>query len=118
VFAFNPHESYFCASVDQLILLPKNLSPQNAVFLPNMETALNLILDSAPLIGENVIVLGLGIVGLLTTALLHQFPIGQLIGVDLHALRRQMGNTLGADKTFDPLKTDWQKKITEASNTH
>lgn len=111
VFAFNPHESFFCAAIDELILLPKNLSAQNAVFLPNMETAINLILDSTPLIGENVVVLGLGIVGLLTTSLLHQFPIGKLIGIDFHGLRRKMANNLGADLTFDPALADWKTHI-------
>jgi 2-desacetyl-2-hydroxyethyl bacteriochlorophyllide A dehydrogenase len=106
VFVFNPHESYFCAKEQQLILLPNNLSPHDALFIPNMETAINLLLDGSPLIGENVLVLGLGVVGLLTTALLQQFPLTTLMGIDLYPKRRDICLTLGAKATFDATKTD------------
>ncbi|STY28450.1 threonine(-3-)dehydrogenase [Legionella wadsworthii] len=101
VFVFNPHERYFCAHEQQIRVLPPNLSPQDALFIPNMETAINLILDGSPLIGENVLILGLGIVGLLTTALLQQFPLTSLAGVDLYEKRRNLCRELGAEDTFD-----------------
>lgn len=101
VFVFNPHESYFCAKENQLILLPEDISAYDALFIPNMETAINLLLDGSPIIGENVLVLGLGIVGLLTTALLKQFPLTTLIGVDFHQKRREICHGLGATFTFD-----------------
>jgi 2-desacetyl-2-hydroxyethyl bacteriochlorophyllide A dehydrogenase len=106
VFVFNPHETYFCAPAHQLLVLPEDISPEQALFIPNMETAINLILDGSPLIGENVLILGLGIVGLLTTALLQQFPLGTLIGIDLHAKRRDLSMELGAHNTFDATHTD------------
>ncbi|WP_419419416.1 zinc-dependent alcohol dehydrogenase [Legionella sp. D16C41] len=101
VFVFNPHESYFCVKEQQIILLPEFISPQDALFIPNMETAINLVLDGSPLIGENVLVLGLGIVGLLTTALLQQFPLSTLIGSDLYTKRQELGQALGAHATFN-----------------
>lgn len=101
VFVFNPHESYFCAKEEQLVLLPDHLSDQDALFIPNMETAINLLLDGSPLLGENVVVLGLGVVGLLTTALLQQFPLSALIGVDLLQNRRHLGLEVGANLAFD-----------------
>lgn len=113
VFVFNPHESYFCAREHQVIVLPKQISPLDALFIPNMETAINLILDSSPLIGENVLILGLGIVGLLTTALLQQFPLASLLGGDLHAKRRELCQELGAEKTFDALHADFCRHVTE-----
>ena len=106
VFVFNPHESYFCAKEQQIIVLAEHISPHDALFIPNMETAINLILDSAPLIGENVLILGLGIVGLLTIALLQQFPLTSLLGVDLYEKRRGLGMKLGADYTFDATQAD------------
>ena len=47
-----------------------------------METAVSLLLDGEPLIGEVVVVFGQGIVGLLTTALLARFPLEHLYAVD------------------------------------
>ena len=76
VFAFKPHTSHFVATPDELLPLPEGMSPETACFLPNMETAVNLVQDGAPLLGERVLVLGQGIIGLLTAALLAEFPIG------------------------------------------
>jgi 2-desacetyl-2-hydroxyethyl bacteriochlorophyllide A dehydrogenase len=102
VFAFNPHEDYFCARPADLILIPESISKEDAIFLPNMETAINLVMDGAPLIGENVVIFGQGVIGLLTTALLGCFPLGKLITFDHIALRRLTSLELGARASFDP----------------
>ena len=102
VFAFNPHESHFVAPLNSLIPLPEGIPPETAVFLPNMETAVNFVMDGKPIIGEQVVVLGQGIVGLLTTALLARFPLGRLVTLDRYALRRQASLELGAHASLDP----------------
>jgi 2-desacetyl-2-hydroxyethyl bacteriochlorophyllide A dehydrogenase len=88
VFAFHPHASSFILPVSSLIPVPHSLSPKNACFLPNMETAVNLVQDGAPILGERVLVLGQGIVGLLTASLLNEFPLERLAAVDNFELRR------------------------------
>jgi threonine dehydrogenase-like Zn-dependent dehydrogenase len=72
-----------------LILIPDSLSPETACFLPNMETAVNLVQDGAPILGEKVLVLGQGVVGLLTASLLSEFPLESLVTVDNFELRRK-----------------------------
>jgi threonine dehydrogenase-like Zn-dependent dehydrogenase len=52
-----------------------------------METAINLVQDGAPIFGERVLVLGQGIVGLLTAALLNEFPLDTLVTADCYPLR-------------------------------
>lgn len=94
VFAFHPHESHFVASVDSLLVLDEEAD--SAVFLPNLESAINFVHDGRPLMGERVLVLGQGIVGLLTTALLRRFPLAELVTVDPVAARRQRSSALGA----------------------
>ena len=47
-----------------------------------METAVNLVHDGNPLLGEMVVVTGLGIVGLLTTQILSQFPLAELVVIE------------------------------------
>jgi threonine dehydrogenase-like Zn-dependent dehydrogenase len=83
--------------------VPPNLAPEEAVFLPNMETALTLALDGRPLIGEKVAVFGQGIVGLLLTALLAGFPLAKLVTLDRHPGRRLASESLGARASLDPL---------------
>ena len=45
VFAFQPHASHFIAPVAELLPIPAGVSPEQAVFLPNLETALNFVMD-------------------------------------------------------------------------
>ena len=41
VMAFNPHESHFLADPERLMPFPEDIRPEDGVFLPNMETAVN-----------------------------------------------------------------------------
>ena len=102
VFAFNPHESYFTAPTDDLHLLPENVPLDDAVFLPNMETAVNFLMDGKPLIGERVLVFGQGVIGLLTTSLLSAFPLAELAAVDPYEKRREISLSLGAGQAVSP----------------
>lgn len=106
VFAFHPHESHFTAAPADLLRLPGGVTPEAAAFLPNMETAVTLVLDGQPLLGERVAVFGQGVVGLLVTALLGQMPLERLITVDAHAQRRMASLRLGATASFDPAHAD------------
>jgi threonine dehydrogenase-like Zn-dependent dehydrogenase len=96
VFAFHPHATHAILRSTDVTPLPEGMDPLDAVFFPNMETAVNLVLDGAPLIGERVAVLGLGIVGLLTVALLARFPLAALVGLDRQESRRSKALGLGA----------------------
>jgi 2-desacetyl-2-hydroxyethyl bacteriochlorophyllide A dehydrogenase len=78
VFGFQPHATMFLAPAAELQRVPEGLDPERAALLAHMETAVNLVLDGAPRYGENVLVIGLGTVGLLTTALLARFPLAVL----------------------------------------
>lgn len=104
VFAFHPHESHFVAAVNTLLEIPGD--PESAVFLPNLESAINFIHDGRPLMGERVLVLGQGIVGLLTTALLRRFPLEEVVTVDPVASRRQRSSDLGA-RSLAPEECDF-----------
>jgi threonine dehydrogenase-like Zn-dependent dehydrogenase len=94
-----------------LLPLPEDLNPEEALFLPNMETAINFLMDGAPMIGEKVIVFGQGIVGLLTTALLSQYPLADLITLDRYELRRSFSLALGARICLDPSQPEAQERL-------
>lgn len=106
VFVFHAHESCFVAHPTELIPIPDHIRAEDAVFLANMESAVNLVMDGTPIIGEQVAVLGQGVVGLLTTALLCQTPLASLVTLDLHSLRRQASLELGAHASIDPSGED------------
>lgn len=102
IFAFQPHQSHFVSRVEDIQPIPNEIKIEDAVFLPNMETALGQVMDGAPLIGENVAVFGQGVVGFLTTALLTQFPLTSLITFDPIPTRRQRSLSLGATTSLTP----------------
>jgi len=111
VFVFHPHESLFAASLPELMEVPPNISLLDAVFLPSMESAVNFIMDGRPGLGEKVVVLGQGIVGLLTTKLLAQFPLKSLLSLDPLPLRRRISQQAGASISLDPNSHDDLAKI-------
>jgi len=102
VFAFQPHASHFLARPEELHPLPSEMEAEAAAFLPNMETAVNFLIDGRPLVGERVIVFGQGIVGLLTTALLARFPLASLTTVDPSPRRRAASLQAGAHTSLPP----------------
>ncbi|MEX0739714.1 MAG: hypothetical protein WD071_10265 [Pseudohongiella sp.] len=102
VFSFQPHASHFVATTGQLTPVPDDVTTEAAVFLPNMETAVNLVQDGAPMLGEQVVVLGQGVVGLLLSAVLAVHPLSALYTLDTIGKRRQLSTRLGADGSFDP----------------
>jgi 2-desacetyl-2-hydroxyethyl bacteriochlorophyllide A dehydrogenase len=111
VFAFHPHSSSFIIDSSSLIPIPNLIKPETACFLSNMETAVNLVQDGAPILGERVLVLGQGVVGLLTTALLSEFPLENLITADHFELRRAVSSGIEGVVSINSNPGDFQKDL-------
>jgi 2-desacetyl-2-hydroxyethyl bacteriochlorophyllide A dehydrogenase len=116
VFSFQPHCSHFLAQPESLFPIPADLSAEAAAFLPNMETAVNLVQDAAPILGEKVMVFGQGIVGLLTASLLKEFPLETLVTADRFELRRKASLGLGVNACLDPAELDFKAKAKSLLN--
>jgi 2-desacetyl-2-hydroxyethyl bacteriochlorophyllide A dehydrogenase len=101
VFCFHPHASHLVAAPAELIPIPDDVDTRDAVFLATMETAVTLMMDGQPAIGERVVVFGQGVVGLLATALLSCYPLKSLFSVDPFARRREAARAAGAHAVFD-----------------
>ena len=80
VFVLHPHQDVFLAPGAMCIPVPDGVPTHRAVLAANMETALNLTWDAAPLAGERMLVIGAGVVGLLTASLLARIPAAQRHG--------------------------------------
>ena len=109
-FHFNRIPRTSSQSPNSLFPIPDSLSPEAACFLPNMETAVNLVQDAAPILGERVLVLGQGMIGLLTAALLKEFPLETLVTADHYPLRREASLGLGITASLDPTTSDFCEK--------
>lgn len=102
VFAFVPHRDAFVAPLDDLLRPPPGLPDERAVLFPYQETAVNLLLDGRPLVGERVVVAGQGALGLALTALLARMPLGRLVAVEPRADRRDRALEFGAGAAVSP----------------
>ena len=109
LFAFHPHQDWAIVPLAACLRIPDGVPAEAALFLPQLETALNLVMDGAPLIGERVLVFGQGVVGLLTAALLAQFPLARLVAAEPLAWRRELARHWGIAETVDPADAgEWQ----------
>jgi NADPH:quinone reductase-like Zn-dependent oxidoreductase len=97
VFVLHPHQDRFVAPSDMCIPVPDDVPTERAVLAANMETALNLLWDAAPLPAERVLVIGAGVVGLLAASLLARIPAAQVTVVDIQAERATLAHRLGCD---------------------
>jgi 2-desacetyl-2-hydroxyethyl bacteriochlorophyllide A dehydrogenase len=97
VFVHHPHQSTYVVPADMPVRLPTELDPILGVFLANIETAANIVIDAAPRLGERVAVFGQGVVGLLITQLLHLTGVSQIIVVEPVQRRRELACQVGAD---------------------
>jgi 2-desacetyl-2-hydroxyethyl bacteriochlorophyllide A dehydrogenase len=102
VFAFEPHADRVRTTPDQVVPIREDVAPAEATLLPSVETATNLVLDGRPRVGERVVVYGAGLVGLCTTHVLSSFPLDRLVVVEPVATRRELAETLGADRAVPP----------------
>jgi threonine dehydrogenase-like Zn-dependent dehydrogenase len=93
VFAFHPHQDIFAARASELIPLP-GIDPASATLLPLVETALQVTLDAGTGYRDRVIVLGAGVLGLLTGLLLQRSGWRPLIAEPLQ-WRRTVASSLG-----------------------
>ena len=55
-------------------VVPEGVPPARAVLTGTVETAVNVLWDAAPLVGDRVAVVGAGMVGCCVARLLSRFP--------------------------------------------
>lgn len=96
VFCLHPHQDRFLASAAMCIPVPDAVPDRRAVLAANMETAVNVLWDARPLLGERALVIGAGVVGLLAAALLARIPGLDLAVCDIDPGRAVLAEALGA----------------------
>ena len=96
VFCLHPHHDAFVAPAAMCIPVPDPVPDHRAVLAANMETAVNVLWDARPLVGERALVIGAGVVGLLSAFLLTRIPGIDLAVCDIDSGRRGIVEALGA----------------------
>lgn len=102
VFVHHPHQTCYVVPEAAAVRLPPDVSPVLGVFVANLESAVNCVLDCGIRLGECVAVFGQGVVGLLITQLVRRSGAGCVVTVDGMERRRAASAALGADCCLDP----------------
>ncbi|HSG48596.1 MAG TPA: zinc-binding alcohol dehydrogenase [Longimicrobiales bacterium] len=95
VFCLHPHQDRYVVPAAAAIPLPHGLPPERAVLAANMETAVNGVWDARPAVGDRILVVGGGVVGMLVAWLLARIPGVGLLLVDPNPARGPVALELG-----------------------
>ena len=95
VFCLHPHQTAFVVPETAVTVVPDAVPPARAVLAGTVETALNALWDSPPLIGDRVTVVGAGLVGCCVARLLARLPAVDVTVVDVDATRAETAAALG-----------------------
>ncbi len=117
VFVLHPHQDRFNAPAAMCIAIPDAVPDRRAVLAANMETALNIVWDAAPLPGERMMVIGAGVVGLCVAYLLAKLPAATVTMVDIDATRAPLAHRFGAAFATPDAAPGEQELIIHASGS-
>lgn len=90
VFGFWPHQSALTVPLSECHFLPDNLADADAAFIASMETAINLMQDSALVLGDRLAIFGLGTIGLLCALVATKLGLSELVAFDPLPARRAL----------------------------
>jgi 2-desacetyl-2-hydroxyethyl bacteriochlorophyllide A dehydrogenase len=102
VFVHHPHQDEYVVDESLAVRLPTDADPEAATLLANLETATNVVLDAHPHLGDRVVVLGQGVVGLLITQLVRRAGASLVVAIDPIASRRELARARGAHEALAP----------------
>jgi threonine dehydrogenase-like Zn-dependent dehydrogenase len=117
VFVLHPHQDVFIASAAMCVPVPDTVPTRRAILAANMETALNIVWDAVPLAGERILVIGAGVVGLLTASLLARIPAAEVTVVDIDPARAALVRRFGCGFATPDAAPDERELIVHASGT-
>ena len=95
VFTLFPHQSAFVVPADAVIPVPGGVPARRAVLAGAVETAVNVLWDAAPLVGDRVTIVGAGMIGCCVARLVRGIPGLDVVVVDVDTSRREVADRLG-----------------------
>jgi riboflavin-specific deaminase-like protein len=95
VFAFMPHQDRFYAREEQLLRFPRETAWEDIVLFPSVETAYTIAVDAAVLPGERVLLIGQGVIGLLTAQIVSSVRGVRAAALEPAAGRAELSRSLG-----------------------
>lgn len=97
VFCLYPHQTRFVVPATAVTTLPVDLPPARAVLAANLETAVNILWDASPAIGDRIAVIGAGAVGCLVAWLAAGIRGTSVELIDTNPNRHDIAGALGVE---------------------
>lgn len=97
VFVLHPHQDFFVAPASLVAIVPDGIPAKRSTLAANMETALNAIWDANCGPADRIVVVGGGVVGLLTAFVAAQMPGSEVTLVDIRPERGRIAGQLGSE---------------------
>lgn len=95
VFALFPHQSAFVVPASAVVPVPDGVPARRAVLAGAVETAVNILWDAAPLVGDRVTIVGAGMVGCAVARVARGIPGLDVVLVDVDPAKRAVSESLG-----------------------
>jgi threonine dehydrogenase-like Zn-dependent dehydrogenase len=95
VFTLFPHQSAFVVPADAVVPVPHGMPARRAVLAGAVETAINVLWDAAPVVGDRVSVVGAGMIGCCVARLLRGIPGVDVTLIDVNPARKEVADQLG-----------------------
>lgn len=95
IFSLYPHQNFYKIPYNEVLIIPDKIPLTRCLLIPNLETAINAIWDTLPSAGDRILVIGAGIVGLLTAYLINKIPGVNLFIVDKDSSKSKIAKKLG-----------------------
>ena len=102
VFCLYPHQDVYHVPATAVTPLPDQLPAGRAVLAANMETAIGAVWDARPQVGDRVVVIGAGVVGLLVGWLCRQTAGVDVTMVDINPSREPVVRELDLSFLTEP----------------
>lgn len=104
---------YVVIPEDNCILLPEGTAMDSITIIEPCATAIRNVRRGQVGLGDNVLVIGAGTVGLLTIQAAKLAGAANVIAVEVNPFRMQVALNTGADAVFSPYEKDLKEKLRE-----
>ena len=94
VFCLFPHQDLYCVPAAEVTPVPEGVPTGRAVLAANMESAVTILWDARPAVGDRIVVIGAGVVGLLVAWLCRRVPGTTVTVVDPNPERGSVAQAL------------------------
>jgi threonine dehydrogenase-like Zn-dependent dehydrogenase len=100
---------------ETIMQIPKGVCLEDVAFLGQMRVALDAVRRAHIVLGDSVLIVGCGIIGIAAMQLARLAGAEQVIVSDLYDIRLEVAKKLGADVVINPAKEDLASRIKEVT---